>query len=175
MDTFPVTLNTPRLVLRGWCDDDLDAYHAMMMDPQVVRWTGNEGEVPTRAQAWRHMASMIGHWHLRGYSMFAVVERSSGQLAGRIGPWRPEGWPGEEIGWALAPGARGKGYAAEAARCAIQWMFATHAPPRLISLIRPDNTASIKVAEQLGERHLKNIEWHGQPCAVYGITLDEFT
>ena len=48
------------------------------------------------------MATMTGAWSLCGFSMFSVTLRESGRWIGRIGPWRPEGWPGTEIGWGLA-------------------------------------------------------------------------
>ncbi len=47
----------------------------------------------TRDEAWRNMALVLGHWQLRGFGLWAVEDRASGLLAGRVGCWRPEGWP----------------------------------------------------------------------------------
>src|SRR5215510_420424 len=76
---------------------------------------------------------------------------ATGVLVGRVGLFNPDGWPGLECIWALARGAWGKGYATEGARRALQYAFAELGQARVISLIRPDNTASIRVAERLGE------------------------
>ena len=44
---------------------------------------------------------MAGSWALNGFGMFSVIEKASGLWLGRIGPWRPDGWPGNEVGWGL--------------------------------------------------------------------------
>jgi RimJ/RimL family protein N-acetyltransferase len=92
------TLETERLILRGWREDDLDAYTTMMSDPEVTRFIGG---VQTRNDCWRSIAANIGHWVFRGHGMWAVERKSDGALVGRIGVWRPEGWPATEVVWAL--------------------------------------------------------------------------
>jgi RimJ/RimL family protein N-acetyltransferase len=90
------TLETERLVLRSLTDDDLDAFAAIVADPEVQRFMSGPMD---RAQAWRQLALFRGHEALRGWSQNAVVERETGRLVGRAGLWRPEGWPGLEVGW----------------------------------------------------------------------------
>ena len=68
----------------------------------------------SRADAWRQIAMIIGHWQLRGYGLWAVEERATGALVGRIGLFKPEGWPGFELGWMLRRDAWGQGYATRA-------------------------------------------------------------
>ena len=75
----------------------------------------------TRSEAWRNMAMVLGHWQLRGFGLWAVEEQERGVLAGRVGCWQPEGWPGLEIGWTLRRSFWGMGYATEAARAALEW------------------------------------------------------
>jgi RimJ/RimL family protein N-acetyltransferase len=84
--------------------------------------------------------------------MFVVEERATGAFLGRVGPLQPPGYPGFEIAWGLAPAARGRGFAEEAARAAIDWSFAHFPLERIISLIHPRNAASQRVAMRLGER-----------------------
>ena len=95
-------LETDRLKLRMWRESDLDAYSDMCADPLVMRYLG-PGKVMTRPESWRSMAVFIGHWHMRGYSHWAVEEKATQKMIGRIGFLNPEGWPGFEIGWTLAP------------------------------------------------------------------------
>jgi RimJ/RimL family protein N-acetyltransferase len=142
------TLETERLVLRGWTDDDLNPFAQMMADSHVARFIGG---TLSRNDAWRAMASFIGHWALRGYGFWVVERKSDGVFLGRIGLWQPEGWPAMEVGWALDRSYWGKGYATEAAKAALDVGFRDHPVPKLISLIHPDNRASQRVAERLGE------------------------
>jgi len=166
-----VTLETDRLILRMLRDSDFDAYAEMCADQEVMRYIG-DGQPLVRAMAWRNLAMMVGHWSLRGYGFWAAEEKSSGVLVGRIGFWNPEGWPGFEIGWMLRRFFWGRGYATEGARHALQFAFTQLDRPHVISLIRPENAASIRVAERLGEHRVGASEVLGKPALVYRITRD---
>ena len=168
-----VTLETERLRLRMFREADLDAYAAMSADPEVMRYVGATGQPLTRPEAWRQMAMFLGHWQLRGYGVWAVEERASGAFVGRIGLFNPDGWPGLECIWALARGAWGQGYATEGARRALDYAFTELDQARVISLIRPGNTASIRVAERLGERLERRTTLFGTDALVYGISRCE--
>src|SRR5438067_1621182 len=166
------TLATARLVLRMFRESDLDAYAAICGDPEVMRYLA-PGPM-TRAEAWRNMAMVLGHWQLRGYGLWAVEERGSGLLAGRVGCWRPEGWPGLEVGWTLRRSFWGRGYATEAARASVKYAFNELNQARVISLIAPENAASIRVAERLGERPRGEWEVFGTRVIIYGIDREEW-
>ena len=168
-----VTLQTDRLILRRLRESDFDAYAEMCADPEVMRYLG-DGQPLTRPLAWRNLAMMVGHWSLRGYGLWAVEERSSGVLVGRIGFWNPEGWPGFELGWTLRRSFWGRGYATEAARAALEFAFTRLGQARVISLIHPQNAASIRVALRLGERLVDSTEVLGKPAMVYRITREEW-
>jgi RimJ/RimL family protein N-acetyltransferase len=157
-------LRTERLLLREWRDDDLDAHAAMAADPEVMRFIGAPLD---RAGAWRQMAVHAGHWALRGYGNWVV--EADGRMIGRAGLWNPEGWPGLELGWKLARSAWGKGYATEAARAAMEWAWRELRAPGLISVIRPENTRSIRVAERLGFAPAREETVNGIPAVIYEI------
>jgi RimJ/RimL family protein N-acetyltransferase len=159
-------VETARLVLRGWRDEDFEAYAAMLADAEVTRYL--HGAVDA-AGAWRQMALHAGHWELRGYGNWVLERRSDGVLLGRAGLWRPEGWPGLEVGWTLARHAWGHGYAAEAGRAALEWAWAELDAARVLSIIHPGNARSIRVAERLGMRLLREDELHGSPVVIYAI------
>jgi RimJ/RimL family protein N-acetyltransferase len=164
------TLQTERLILRGWRAEDFEPYARLLADPETARFITRARRPATRAQAWAEMAFFAGHWQLRGFGMFVVEARGSGEFLGRAGPIRPEGWPSVEIGWALAPHARGQGYATEAAAAAIGWAFERLGVDRLISVIHPDNAASRRVAERLGERRTADsFAPFGEPCDIWEV------
>jgi RimJ/RimL family protein N-acetyltransferase len=162
-----VRLETERLVLRLWREDDFEAYAELCADADVMRFLG--GRPFDRTEAWRHLAMMIGHWQLRGYGLWAVEEKASGRLAGRIGFLNPAGWPGFELGWTLKREFWSKGYATEGARRALEYAFNELDKPHVISLIHADNHASIRVAERLGETREGAAKILGIDVLVYGV------
>src|SRR6266403_162434 len=115
---------------------------------------------------WRDADVMAGHWVLHGIGMFVVEEKSTGRYVGRVGPWFPPGWPGFEIGWGIAPEFRGKGYAVEAARAAIDWVFATFELDHVMHCIDQENTASQAVARRLGAEKDGEIDLFGHLADV---------
>ncbi len=160
-------LETERLRLRMFSESDLDAYAAMCADPEVMKYLGS-GPM-NRSEAWRNMAMVVGHWTLRGFGLWAVEEKAGGELIGRVGCWRPEGWPGMEIGWTLRRASWGNGFAAEAARAALRVAMGELGQSHVISMIHRENAASIRVAERLGMRLEGTAELMGHPVVVYGI------
>lgn len=149
-----IFLDTPRLLLRPISTEDFEPFAATMAAPDVAHFLTLDGQPLSRANAWRSFAAIIGHWTIRGYGFFSVIEKASGRWVGRVGPWSPEGWPQIECGWSVDPAFWGRGYAAEAAIAAIDWTFA-HRPEldRIISLIAPTNANSQAVARKVGERN----------------------
>jgi RimJ/RimL family protein N-acetyltransferase len=174
--TIIPTLTTERLILRAYLEDDAPALAAIHGDPQVSRFLGANGEPKASlVEAWDHIAMHLGHWALKGCGKWAVVEKASGQLVGRIGYFdAPYEWPGLELGWTLSRDVWGRGYATEGAHAALNWGFQTLATNEIISAIRPANHPSIRVAERLGERHLRDVALHNKPCLIYGITREEW-
>ena len=147
MNTTDIRIETERLLLRPPRIEDFDAFAELQGDAEAARFIG--GQV-TRTEAWRRFLWQPGAWLVQGFGMFGVVEKASGQWVGQIGPWKPEGWPGNEIGYAFHPRAWGKGYATEAGTAAIDWAFANLGWDDIIHCIDPDNTASQNVARRLG-------------------------
>ena len=146
------TLETERLILRAPRAEDFEPWAAFAADAEAARFIGG---VQTREGAWRVMSIMAGAWLVRGFSMFSVVEKASGEWVGRVGPWQPEGWPGTEVGWGIARAHWGKGYATEAAVACIDWAVDHLGWTEVIHTIEAANVNSQKVAERLGSRILR--------------------
>ncbi|ABW30188.1 GNAT family N-acetyltransferase [Acaryochloris marina] len=161
-------LETERLHLRQFGAADLDAYAAMLADPEVVAYVG-AGETLSRAQAWKNMAMVLGHWAIRGYGLWAVEEKATQTLIGRVGLYYPEGWPGLEVGWMLARSHWGYGYALESAKAAVDVAFNQLQRPTLISLIHPENVRSQRVAQRLGSQKTMTLSLNGMPIWQYEL------
>jgi RimJ/RimL family protein N-acetyltransferase len=148
--------------------EDFEEYAAMHMDFEVTRFTTRTHL--TRLDAWRHLAMMVGHWHLRGFGMWGVEELATHRLAGRVGFFEPDGWPGFELAWTIGREFWGKGYATEAAHAALDYAFREMGRDHVISVIDPENTRSIAVAERIGETvEGEMTDGDGHRLLIYGI------
>ena len=147
-------IETERLILREIDPErDFESWAKSMADENTVRYLGSKPM--NRAQSWRSMAMMIGHWTIRGYGFFSLESKQTGEWVGRVGPWFPEGWPEPEVGWTIAPGHLRKGYAFEAARASIDYAFNTLGWSRVIHVILEGNKASIALAKKLGSSFVR--------------------
>jgi RimJ/RimL family protein N-acetyltransferase len=140
-------IETERLILRAPLAEDFAGWSDLMGDEESARFIG--GRQPP-ALAWRTFLTQVGAWEVQGFGMFSVIARDTGRWIGRVGPWRPLGWPGPEVGWGLVRSAWGRGYAYEAAVASIDWAFAHLRWSEVVHCIAPENTASIRLAERLG-------------------------
>ncbi|HSS47561.1 MAG TPA: GNAT family N-acetyltransferase [Thermoanaerobaculia bacterium] len=170
--TIPI-LETERLRLRPFRPSDIDDYAALNADPEVTRYLGGGGPWD-RGRSWRHMAFLLGHWQLGGSGMWAVEQKETCAFVGMVGFADPDGWAGFELAWTLARQWWGHGYATEAATAALAYAFTALKKDRVISLIHPENQASIRVAERLGETLQGRIEMMGQDRLVYGIDRESY-
>jgi RimJ/RimL family protein N-acetyltransferase len=166
-------LETKRLLLREWRESDFDSYAGMMADADVATYLS--GTPMGRGESWRQMASLVGHWALRGYGIWAVEEKDSGLFVGRVGLWYPAEWPGIEVGWTVDKSHWGKGYAPEAGAAAMAYGFQQLPLEQIISVIHRDNKNSISVAKKLGEQFLREQMIGTAPCVIYGITRETWS
>lgn len=169
---LPTSLETPRLKLRMFEEKDWQPLCAMFADEEWVRYTT---QVPLEDwQTWRTLATYLGHWQLRGYGPYAVVEKASGELIGPVGLWYPGGDRQEpEIKWAVAKPFWGKGFATEAA-AAVRDLAKQCGWQRLISLILVDNERSKAVAVRLGGQYEKTVLFRTKlTSCIYGYDLSK--
>jgi RimJ/RimL family protein N-acetyltransferase len=153
-------LETERLILRVPRLDDAVAAAEMLGDPEVMKFLGGSTvpaeDAPAVVEKW------LERWERHGVGPFVLEHGEDGRFLGRTGilVWDTRTWvhaspdAGEhaqpELGWALARGAWGNGYATEAARAVRDWARSERGVGHLISLIVSDNLASQRVAERLG-------------------------
>ncbi|MFM9851143.1 MAG: GNAT family N-acetyltransferase [Hyphomicrobiaceae bacterium] len=157
-------LETERLRMRPWCDQDLDAFADFCADEESTRYLGG---VCDRADAWRRMAVIAGHWALRGYGIWVIEDKATGAFAGYSGLWNPEGWPGPEVTWSVCTPFRRRGYAVEAAQRAREFAYDELQWPTAVSVIHPDNSASKRVAARVGAALEKQTALKGSPVDVF--------
>jgi RimJ/RimL family protein N-acetyltransferase len=161
--SIPEQIETKRLILRTFQESDWQDLHAYYSDPVCTQYT--VGKPLTEGGTWRILAGMIGHWQMRGYGPYAVVERNSGRVVGPVGLWYPVDWPEPEIKWALVREYWGRGYACEAATAVNKMAIEMLPEIQLISFINGENLPSIALAKRVGAKFEKTMpfrkgEWH---------------
>lgn len=155
------TLKTERLLLRPFVQEDLDPFAAIVANPQVIGNATYSGQPMNRSQAFNWLCMMLGHWHLRGFGIWAVEEKSSGKFIGRIGLQYLDWFDDVELVWMLDHTAWGKGYGTEGARAAVDFGFGLRQLPAITAVIRVDNEPSQRLAKRLGMFPDRELEREG--------------
>ena len=170
------TIETNRLLLRQWRDEDLDPYARMCADPEVMRYVSADGSARTREETRELIAKIEHHWKERGFGLWAVEHRDSGEFIGRIGLQYHRDWPGEhkvEVGWLLDRSYWGVGLATEGAQASISHGFHRRKLERIISIALPGNTASRRVMEKCGLTFRGETHWKESDVVWYAIDRND--
>jgi RimJ/RimL family protein N-acetyltransferase len=168
------SFETPRLLLRVPQLTDAEALMGIFWEPEVVeRKQVTLREPPGGLDlALKNTNDMLGHWALRGYGHWSVIEKVTAHIIGCVGFYHPQGqWPGVDLGWVFQRPRWGHGFATEAAAAALGWVWENTQIDRVVSLIAPDDLRSIRVATKIGERFERaDVDpVHGEPVHVYTI------
>jgi len=146
-------IETERLLMRRWREDDKTPFAAICADPHVMKWIGT-GETRSPEQAAEAIRSFEMEWHTKGYGLFAVELKETGGLLGFTGlstPYfLPEVLPVVEIGWRFAKQSWGRGYATEAAKTALAFGQNDIGLGTIVGIYQTGNRASQRVMEKLG-------------------------
>jgi RimJ/RimL family protein N-acetyltransferase len=158
-------IETRRLILRELHPDDLDAMHAFLGDARTML----HYPLPfSRDFVQQGIEKNLERYAKYGYGLFAAVLKETGELIGDCGlVWQDvEGVEELEVGYHFRRDHWNRGYATEAAKACIDFAFA-HAVNHVISLIRPENVASRRVAEKNGLRIVRRVDWKGLPHDIW--------
>jgi RimJ/RimL family protein N-acetyltransferase len=168
-----VPVETPRLLLRLPEASDAEPFMEILWDPEVVEkkqvtLTEAPGDIDL---ARRKTATLLDHWESRGYGLWTVVEKASGQVIGCVGLQNWKGWPGVELAWVIHRSRWSHGFATEAALAALEWAWASTEIDHIISLINADDRRSMRVATKVGEQFERaDVDpINGESVHVYGI------
>ncbi|MFF4342669.1 GNAT family N-acetyltransferase [Kitasatospora sp. NPDC001540] len=178
-------LRTERLVLRRFSPADLPAVTALCGDPEVMRHLDDGRPVPPDRVAtellpgllreYAELPDGLGRWALEARATAQAAEPGTGtgtegrflgwaalrppSSVGLVGPERRDG--DVELGYRLLPAARGRGYATEAAAALVRAAFAELGAERVVATTMTVNTASRRVLERVGLRHVRtfHVDW----------------
>ena len=172
-------VETERRLLRSWRPDDLEALARVFAKPEVWEFPFGRGLTADETRAF--LDRKLDEWVTRGWSQWAVTDKSSGTLIGFLGlnppGFLPEVMPAVEVGWRLDPDYWGRGLATEGGRAALRFGFEVLGLDEIVSIYEPANVASGRVMQKLGmkvDRDTVHPE-RGLPLRVYKILRREWT
>jgi RimJ/RimL family protein N-acetyltransferase len=143
---------------------------AMWAEAETTRHIG--GTPSTPEESWARLLRNVGHWAVAGYGFWVIRDRATGRFMGEVGlkQFRRDldpAWESlPEIGWVLAPWARGRGMASEAAAAVLAWGDRHLAGARTLCLIDPDNAASLRVAAKCGFSDMSRVSYRDKTVII---------
>ncbi|RUP38088.1 MAG: N-acetyltransferase [Acinetobacter sp.] len=178
-------IETERLILRTWQEQDADAYFQINQDPKVIEFL--RGPL-TMEQVNDFIPAVNRHSERHGYTLWAAELKETGELMGFIGlnytDWESDFTPAVEVGWRLGSQFWGKGYATEGAKASLKYGFKQCGLKEIVSFTVPANVRSLRVMEKIGlKRDLKGDFAHPKIAAnhklshhvLYRLSAAEYT
>ncbi|HXA47751.1 MAG TPA: GNAT family N-acetyltransferase [Burkholderiaceae bacterium] len=171
---MPHTLQTERLILRPFTEDDAEEYFPLASHPDVLRYTGESPKKSVAEVRQLLLDRPIRHYAVHGYSRMACIEKSSGRLIGFSGLKYVDELKDVDIGYRFVPDCWGKGYATESARFLMQEGIREFKFKRIIGMAEPENVGSTNVLKKLGLKFERHFTMDGDPTelALYALTTE---
>ncbi len=161
-------LATERLTFRVVETGDFEHYHALMTDPEVMRYIGlDEGKIPTDEEIRTIVDGALTAWNTRGYGRWSVFERETNAFVGFCG-FRCEGGVPELIS-VIHERYWGNGFAREALQAVLDYGFAGLGFSVVCAFTRPANERARLLLDKIGAEFLSNVDFHGVEGAAYRI------
>jgi ribosomal-protein-alanine N-acetyltransferase len=162
-------IETDRLILRELLRADIDAYHALFSDLEVIRYLPLDGPMP-REGLDGAVERNHAHWERHGYGVWVVCARDTGSFVGQCGLRHLDDIGETELLYTVARAHWNQGLTTEAARASLEFGFARGNLERVIALAVPENRASTRVMEKVGMSFEEEQDIFGLHCARYAIS-----
>ena len=165
-------IETPRLILRPFALDDLNALAEMNADADVMRYIG-DGQPQTLAQTQMRINAVLDHWRQHGFGLCAVLDKATRVFVGFCGLQHLDNTSEIEVGYLLAKRFWGLGLATEGAKASLRFGFEELRLHRIVAVVQPLNISSQRVLEKSGLRYAKNAHYYDTDVKYYAITREE--
>ncbi len=144
-----LTIETERLLLRPFCMDDIAPSYALNLDAEVSKYTGDGGVVTLKEIERRISKDVMGDYQKYGFGRLAVELKEQNKFIGFAGLKYLDHLKEVDIGYRFMREYWGMGIATEAAAACVIFGFETLGLKKIIALVLPENTKSIRVLEKL--------------------------
>lgn len=170
-------IESERLGMRELVREDASSLYEFMKNIEVM-YAWEHGFSQEEVEKW--ITDNQERYRVHGYGYYALVEKSSGKVVGTMGPL-PERIEGKDvvgIGYILSKDYWGRGYATEGAQACVEYCFSVLNAPEIVCDIRPQNTASVAVAERIGMKKVgqfvKIYQGKEMPHLIFKLNKDEW-
>ena len=164
-----VILETDRLLLREYVQEDAEAYFKLNTDPEVVRFVPDKPLLNVEQARQTLIDHPMVDYRKYGFGRGACLLKSTGEQIGFAGLKYLEELGEVDVAYRLLPAHWGKGLATEAALASIRYGFADLGLKRIIGLVMPENVASVRVLEKMGLRYTETVTFWGRDFSKYVI------
>jgi RimJ/RimL family protein N-acetyltransferase len=167
MEDLNLTIETDRLLIRPYTLGDIEPSYKMNMDAEVSKYTGDGGIVSKKEIEKRIKENVFGDYKKYGYGRLAIELKGENKFIGFAGlKFLPE-LKEVDLGYRLMKTYWGKGIASEAAKACVSYGFEHLKLNKIIAMVLPENSASIRVLEKLNFQYEKEITEDNQTAKLY--------
>ena len=165
-----VILETDRLFLREYVEEDAEAFFKLNSDPEVLRFVPDQAVLNVEQARQILVDHPIADYRKYGFGRGACILKSTGEQIGFAGLKYLEEFGEVDVAYRLMPPYWGMGLATEAALASVGFGFADLGLKRIIGLVMPENIASVRVLEKTGLRYAETVMFWGNQFSKYVIT-----
>jgi ribosomal-protein-alanine N-acetyltransferase len=165
-----VILQTDRLLLREYVEEDAEAFFKLNSDPEVLRFVPDKRLLNVEQARQILIDHPIADYRKYGFGRGACILKSTGEQIGFAGLKYLEELGEVDVAFRLMPNHWGQGLASEAALASVRLGFVDLGLKRIIGLVMPANIASVRVLEKTGLRYAETVTFWGHQFSKYVIT-----
>ena len=165
-----VILETDRLLLREYVEEDAEAFLKLNTDPEVLRFVPDKALLNVEQARQILIDHPIADYRKHGFGRGACILKRTDEQIGFAGLKYLEELGAVDVAYRLLPAHWGQGLATEAALAAVRYGFTNLALQRIIGLVMPENIASVRVLEKVGLRYAETVTFWGHQFSKYVIS-----
>lgn len=164
-----VILETDRLLVREYVEEDAEAFFRLNTDPEVIRFVPDKTLLNVDQARQLLIDHPMADYRKHGFGRGACILKSTGEQIGFAGLKYLDELGEVDVAYRLLPAYWGQGLATEAALASVRYGFADLGLKQIIGLIMPENIASVRVLEKTGLRYANNVSFWGKQFSKYII------
>ena len=165
-----IILETDRILLREYVEDDAEAFFKLNSDPEVLRFVPDKALLNVEQARQLLLDHPIADYRKQGFGRGACILKSTGEQIGFAGLKYLEELGEVDVAYRLMPTHWGQGLATEAALASVRYGFTDLGLKRIIGLVMPENIASVRVLEKTGLRYAETVTFWENQFSKYVIT-----